>query len=149
MSRVLLGPSAVADPRYLIDTSVLARADIDQVGERLEALALAGKFWTCRMVDLEVVYSSRRHDVGDTIDERRALPEAPITPAILDRALSISGLLAANGQHRGAKPADLIIAAAAEAHDLVVLHYDDDYDRIAAVTGQPTEWIAIRGSLPH
>ncbi len=28
-----------------------------------------------------------------------------------------------------------------------ILHYDADYDRIAAVTGQPTEWVAPRGSL--
>jgi hypothetical protein len=26
---------------------------------------------------------------------------------------------------------------------------DDDYDRIAAVTNQPTEWILPKGSLPH
>jgi predicted nucleic acid-binding protein len=140
----------MADPRYLIDTSVLARADIDQVGDRVEALALAGKFWTCRMVDLEVAYASRAKDVGDTIAERRSLPEAPITPAVMERALTIAGSLATAGTHRVAIPADLIIAAAAEAQNLVVLHYyDDDYDRIAAITGQPTEWIAPRGSLPH
>ncbi len=28
-----------------------------------------------------------------------------------------------------------------------VLHYDADHDRIAAITGQPTEWVAPRGSL--
>jgi predicted nucleic acid-binding protein len=42
---------------------------------------------------------------------------------------------------------DLVIAAAAEAAALTVLHYDDDYDRIASVTGQPTEWVAPAGSL--
>ena len=42
---------------------------------------------------------------------------------------------------------DLVIAAAAEAAGLSVLHYDSDYDRIAAVTNQPTEWIAPLGSL--
>lgn len=45
------------------------------------------------------------------------------------------------------KIADLIIAAAAEAAGATVWHYDADYERIAAVTGQPTEWIAPRGSL--
>ena len=35
-----------------------------------------------------------------------------------------------------------MIAAAAEAAGLVVLHYDDDYDRIARVTLQPVEWVA-------
>jgi len=31
---------------------------------------------------------------------------------------------------------------------LVVLHYDHDFDRIAAVTGQPTEWILPAGTVP-
>jgi predicted nucleic acid-binding protein len=55
--------------------------------------------------------------------------------------------MAAAGHHRGAKPVDLVIAAAAEAAGLAVLHYDDDYDRIASVTRQPTEWVAPAGSL--
>lgn len=139
----------MADARYLVDTSVLARADIEAVGDRIEALAVAGHFWTCRTVDLEVVYASRKRDVPEMIEERLALPEAPVTPAVMDRALQVAGLLADAGHHRGAKPADLVIAAAAEAARLVVLHYDDDYDRIASVTNQPTEWVAPRGSLDH
>jgi predicted nucleic acid-binding protein len=55
--------------------------------------------------------------------------------------------MAASGLHRGAKPVDLVIAAAAEAAGLTVLHYDDDYDRIASITRQPVEWIAPAGSL--
>jgi predicted nucleic acid-binding protein len=133
--------------RYLVDTSVLARAKQDVVGERLEELALSGRLWTCRLVDLEVAYGSRSRDVAQVIEERRAIPEAPITPAVMERALRVAGLMAASGAHRGAKPVDLVIAAAAEAAGLVVLHYDDDYDRIAAVTGQPTEWVAPAGSL--
>jgi predicted nucleic acid-binding protein len=42
---------------------------------------------------------------------------------------------------------DLVIAATAELNGATVLHYDADYDRIADVTGQPTEWVAERGSL--
>ena len=42
---------------------------------------------------------------------------------------------------------DLIVAAAAEAAGLKVLHYDADFDRIAAVTAQETEWVVPRGSL--
>lgn len=133
--------------RYLVDTSVLARATQELVGERLEELALSGRLWTCRLIDLEVVYGSRSRDVADVIEERRAMAEAPITPAVMERALQIAGLMAETGAHRGAKPVDLVIAAAAEAAGLAVLHYDDDYDRIGAVTGQPAEWIAPAGSL--
>ena len=35
----------------------------------------------------------------------------------------------------------LVVAAAAERAGLVLLHHDDAYDRIAAVTGQPVERI--------
>jgi hypothetical protein len=42
---------------------------------------------------------------------------------------------------------ELLIAAAAEARDLIVLHYDADFDRIAAVTGQRCEWILPAGSV--
>ena len=37
---------------------------------------------------------------------------------------------------------------AAERAGMGVLHYDAGFDRIAAVTGQPTEWVVPRGSVP-
>lgn len=137
----------MSETRYLIDTSVLGRARQEEVGDRLEALARVGRWWTCRLIDLEVVYSSRTRDVAEVIEERRALPEAPITPGVMNRALQVAAGMAASGLHRGAKPVDLVIAAAAEAAGLAVLHYDHDYDRIAQITRQPTEWIAPPGSL--
>lgn len=133
--------------RYLVDTSVLGRARQDVVGDRLKALAQAGRLWTCRLIDLEVVYGSRARDVSEVIEERGALPEAPITAFVMHRALQVAGAMAAAGLHRGAKPVDLVIAAAAEAAGLAVLHYDDDYDRIASVTRQPMEWVAPAGTL--
>jgi hypothetical protein len=30
---------------------------------------------------------------------------------------------------------------------MTVLHYDADFDKIATVTGQPTEWVVPRGSI--
>jgi predicted nucleic acid-binding protein len=54
--------------------------------------------------------------------------------------------LARSGQHRVPIP-DLIIAAAAEAAGLTLLHYDHDFDRIADVTQQPAEWVVQRGSV--
>ena len=137
----------MADPRYLVDTSVLGRAHQNKIGTRLEELARNGQMWTCRLIDLEVVYGSRARDVADVIDERLALPSAPIVTSVLVRAVQVAGGLARTGQHRGAKPVDLVIAAAAEAAGLSVLHYDNDYDRIAAVTNQPAEWIAPAGTL--
>jgi predicted nucleic acid-binding protein len=68
--------------------------------------------------------------------------------AVLDRAVLVQDLLAERSQQRGAKIADLLIAAAAEAAGLVVLHYDHDFDLIAQVTEQPTEWIVPAGTVP-
>jgi predicted nucleic acid-binding protein len=67
---------------------------------------------------------------------------------VLDRAVEVQDELADRSQQRGAKIADLLIAAAAEAAGLVVLHYDHDFDLIAAVTGQPVEWIVPAGTVP-
>jgi hypothetical protein len=135
--------------RYLVDTSVLGRARQERVGNRLEALAKAGRMWTCGLIDLEVVYGSRARAVAEVIEERKARPEAPITPDVMRRAVHVAGEMAKSGLHRGAKPVDLVIAAAAEATGLANLHYYDDYDRIASVTRQPTEWVAPAGSLDH
>lgn len=53
----------------------------------------------------------------------------------------------AAGHQRGPKIPDLLIAAAAEGSNLVVLHYDSDFDRIAAVTGQRCQWVVAAGSV--
>lgn len=137
----------MTDPGYLVDTSVLGRAHLDPVGDQLEALARQGRMWTCRLIDLEVLYGSRARDVPGIIQERAALPLAPVDPGVMDRAVHVAGLMAEHGAHRGAKPVDLVIAAAAEAAGLSVLHYDSDFDRIAAATRQPTEWVAEPGTL--
>jgi predicted nucleic acid-binding protein len=43
--------------------------------------------------------------------------------------------------------ADLLIAAVAERASLCLLHYDADFEAVAAVTGQVTRWVVPRGSL--
>lgn len=97
---------------------------------------------------MEVLYATRQARMVPTVAlARRALPEAPITPSVMDRALEVMEALTSRGHHRGAKPNDCVIAAAAEAVGLVVLHYDDDFDRIAKVTGQRTKWVALPGTL--
>ena len=65
----------------------------------------------------------------------------------MKRPLQVAGLLAGAGHHRRAGPADLVIAAAAEAAGPTLLHYDNDYERIGAVTHQLAEWVAPACSL--
>ena len=62
------------------------------------------------------------------------------------RARQVQRLLAARHQ-RGRKVPDLLIAAAAESAGLAVVHYDPDFDRIAAVTGQACEWVVPAGTV--
>jgi len=42
---------------------------------------------------------------------------------------------------------DLLTAAVAEYHGAVLLHYDADFEHIAAVTGQAHKWIVPRGTI--
>ena len=78
---------------------------------------------------------------------RSSWPFVEMDQVVLDRAVAVQDALAERSQQRGAKIADLLIAAAAEAARLVVLHYDHDFDLIAEITGQPTEWIVAAGTV--
>jgi predicted nucleic acid-binding protein len=57
-------------------------------------------------------------------------------------------LLAASGpgHQRSVSLPDLVIAAVAERHGAALVHYDEDYERIAALTGQAARWVVPRGS---
>jgi hypothetical protein len=46
------------------------------------------------------------------------------------------------GEHAG-----VVVSAVAEATSLTLLHYDVDFDLIASVTGQSSQWIVQRGSI--
>ena len=133
---------------YLIDKSALARMAHPRVQTRLMPVIETGQAATCAIIDLEVLYSTRNEEEHARARARRALAyrNVPLTEAIFQRAITVQGLLARRAQHR-VPIVDLIIAAAAEASHLAVLHYDADFDTIAAVTGQVTEWVAPRGSL--
>jgi predicted nucleic acid-binding protein len=99
---------------------------------------------------LEVLYSATSAaDYARIAGLLDALLQVPCGRAACARAEEVQRLLGDNAalHHRSVKPFDLLIAAAAELADATVWHYDTDYDRIAEVTGGPTEWIVPRGSL--
>ena len=56
--------------------------------------------------------------------------------------------LARRGLYRAVGIPDLLIAALAELEKLILVHYDADYEFVAAVTGQPMQWIVPRGTVP-
>ncbi|MDP7550471.1 MAG: PIN domain nuclease [Acidimicrobiales bacterium] len=133
--------------RYLADKSALTRLDQEPVAEELAPRLNLRMVATCPIVDLEMLYSARNAgDHARAASERSRLPSVDIDRIVTDRALAVQSLLAQRGQHRLPIPG-LLIAAAAEVNDLVVLHYDADFDRIADVTGQTSEWVVPKGSV--
>lgn len=135
--------------RYLVDKSALTRRDTrPEVRAVVEPLLVGGQIATCGIADLELLYSASSPSVYATLAELlRALPRVPVTEEALDRALEVQAALAARSQHRAVPLPDLIVAACAERAGLTVLHYDADFERIAAVTGQPVQWVLPRGSV--
>ena len=135
-------------PYFLGDTSALTRRAVPEVAKRLDPLLEAGLVARCTVTDLEAGFSSNSPRAHVVMREpRRAWPFVPMSQDVLDRAVAVQDRLAERSQQRRAKIADLLIAAAAEAAGLVVLHYDHDFELISGITGQPTEWVVPAGSV--
>jgi len=134
---------------YLIDTSAHARSQHAVVRNIIAGLIADRAAATCVTVDLEAGYSGRDlADVREIARRRRELYVVlPVSQVIADRARDVQVRMAARGHHRAAGVIDLLNAAVAEHHGAVVLHYDADFEHIAATTGQPHKWIVPRGTL--
>lgn len=135
---------------FCADTSAWHHAANPGVANRWLAALSADQVGICDQVRLEILYSARSAtDYAALADGLDGLARIPIDTETFARACEVQHELAYVGglHHRSGKIADLIIAAAAELSGTVVWHYDPDYDRIAAITGQRTEWIAPRGTL--
>jgi predicted nucleic acid-binding protein len=139
----------MAGPIYLADTSVFVlQGRHPQVRKRFETLLGDGRLTACQMTTLEYLNNAPDPNGYEILwSALHGHRWVDVDAAAMNRALATHRALAKTSQHRHFRLPDLIIAATAEAHGLTVLHYDADYDRIAAVTGQPTEWVAAKGSL--
>ena len=121
-----------------------------QLREAFDTALVDGQLATCDMVRLELLSSARSaREFAEIRDELAALVDCPIGHEQWQRALWIYERLSAQGgaHQRSVKHPDLLIAAAAEGVGIAVVHYDEDYDRIAEITGQPTRWLAPAGTL--
>lgn len=109
----------------------------------------AGLVASCAMIDFELLWSTRNVADFDELskDRRLGYEYLPIEDAQWHRAIEVQRELWANGLVRAVPLPDLLIAAVAERHGVTALHYDADYDRIAAVTGQVVQWIVEPGSV--
>ena len=111
---------------------------------------IGGRIATCDMVRLELLHSAR--NPGEFAQLRLGLervPDCPIDKPQWERALWVYERLSGRGGafQRAVKHPDLLIAAAAEAAGIELIHYDEDYDLIQRVTKQAMRRIAPRGSL--
>ena len=134
---------------YLADTSAyVLQGRHPQVRARFAALLSEGRLAICQMTALEYLNNAASpasyEALWAALHGQRWMD---VSTATMQRAMDVHRLLAASSQHRHFRLPDLIIAATAEQHGATVLHYDADYDRIAAMTGQLVEWVAEKGSL--
>lgn len=132
---------------HVLDTSVLTRLRRPEVRDAIESRMRGGELARAGISDLELGFSARTAGEWDEITEDLAAFElVEMTAEHVRRARQVQRLLAARHQ-RGRKVPDLLVAAAAEADGLTVMHYDADFDRIAAVTGQSCEWVVPAGEI--
>lgn len=140
---------ALTPATWLVDKSVLARLDLDEVAEVVLPRMQAGEVGVALVTELEVGYSARstsdyRATREDLIDH---LIPVGMPVRAEQRARDLQRDLIDRGQHRAISVPDLLLAAIADIEQLTVLHYDADFDLIAELTGQPTQWVLPRGTI--
>ena len=133
--------------RYLLDKSALARWPKSTVAPVLDELSDRGLLAVCAAVEIEVLHSARTAREAQRVRWLlRGFDWLAMPDEIWDRATDVQVRALQKGNHRALSMADLLIAATAERHGVTVLHYDGDFDMIAALTGQPTAWVAPAGT---
>jgi predicted nucleic acid-binding protein len=128
--------------RYLADVSVFAHSRIAAVTAVIEPLMIQRGLATCGVLELQVL-GSLRNPVDHPMlarHRRAALAWVSTEDSDLHRALDLQAALTDRAEHTTPWP-KLVTAAVAERHQLVLLHHDPDFARIAKLTGQPTECV--------
>lgn len=134
---------------FLADKSAYARLHHAAVWDRMWPLIERGHVATCTLVDLEILFSTRSPaEYEQVLAERRGYEQLPFEQVDWTRAVEVQAELARRSQTRAVGIADLLLAAVAERHRVTLLHYDRDFETVAAVTGQLVEWVVTVGSVP-
>jgi predicted nucleic acid-binding protein len=138
--------------RLLLDNSVLQRlsrapAIVAAVHERIEQ---GDVLCSCPTLALEAGFSARNMTDHAGIIERLTIDFdlLPFAPEVGDLAIDLQRSLFESGQGRAVGVVDLLTAATAVWHDASVLHYDGDFERVAAVDSRVRQqWVVPRGSV--
>lgn len=139
---------------YLVDTSASQRVLDPEVRSRLRQFNRDGAVATCLPLLLDAGYSARNAADHAEIVERELSAKVLLAPdrAVVDTALRLQSALWADGKGRAVGVSDLQIAATAMQHStperpVTVVHYDADFDHIAAIAPElRAEWIVPRGT---
>ena len=134
-------------PFHLADKSAWEQARDDEgARRRMHELRETGQLAVCAVSLAELLSPTRNAEELTRIRlDLSSLAYLHMTPAAEQKLGDTMAALALRGQHRMPIPG-LMLAAIAQSHSAVVLHYDADYQRVAAVTGQPHHWIVPRGT---
>lgn len=149
-------------PRYLVDTSVIARLGRSTaVRKAWDDLRARGDIVTCLPYALEAGYSARSASDHRVITAGLAGDGAVLSSSArtIDIALGIQQRLFEGGMGRAAGVIDIIavatgIAEARRDAPISLIHYDADYDHIWSVRdpaweglGFSMRWVVERGSV--
>jgi len=136
--------------KTLADTTVLILARRDErVRTWLTTAAIRNDIALCDQVVLEYLRGARNASEFEVFEEvLAAFPLLRVEPQDWDRARTLYRSLArvSGGYQQSVPIADALIAAVAQRNDVMLVHYDEDFDRIASVTGQAHQWVVPRGS---
>lgn len=129
---------------HLLDKSAWVQASKHfDAARRIADLIRRGDLALCTLTVMEILYSARNAaEYERDFGRLSQLPWLDLSEP--RRAAEVQRQLAQRGQHRTPIP-DVVIAATAAEHHLTILHYDSDYERLAAITGAAHEWIVQRG----
>ncbi len=139
------------DGPALFDTGVWTWARdsrFPHLAEWFNGEVAAGRVLVCDLVVLELTrLAPNEKRARATADRLDAFESVPMPSALWGRAREVQLLMAPDGDHRRVPPADLLFAAAAEKAGVPLVHYDRDYERIAAVADLEHRWFVEDGSL--
>lgn len=140
-------------PSAILDNSAYARIRLDPPVRDAVLAYLDRPLATLRTVLVqrrEICVSARNvREFDRTVASLAAMPLLPDATEEVSRASeSLQRKLVHRGTHRGPKVVDLLIAATALVHDCEVLHYDQDYDLLAAAEpALRAHWIVPPGTI--
>lgn len=127
---------------WLIDKSALVRLATTPDAQLWASRIDAGRVHLSSITRLEIGYSAR--SANELLTSFASLPLSKmriekLSPTIEERAWDVLQQLSHLGQHRAPSIPDLLVAATAEKCELIILHFDKDFELISNITKQAVE----------